>query len=81
MEVAERTYPGVIGERSLGFWRRAAERLLWVRPEDEDEGESERMGGKEGFLWEFERGEMMGELREGEGEVDGEDGRGEGGGG
>lgn len=71
-EVAERKYPGVIGERSLGFWRRAVERPLWVRPEDEDEDESERLGGKEGFLWEFERGEML-ELREGDGEVDGMD--------
>ncbi|MDI1487459.1 MAG: hypothetical protein OHK93_006729 [Ramalina farinacea] len=78
VEVGEAKYPGVIGERSLGFWRRAVERPLWVRPEDEDEGESERVGGKEGFLWEFERGEM-GELRGGDGEVDMEEkGKGDG---
>lgn len=42
---------GRIGERSLMFWRRAAERPLFLAPEDErDEGRGV------GFLYEFERG-------------------------
>lgn len=83
VEVAETLYPGVVGERSLAFWKRAAERPLWVRPEDE--GEDEAVGEKEGgFLWEFERGEMeeLGQLAgKLDGKDEGKDGSGEGEGG
>lgn len=46
---------GRIGERSLVFWGRAAERPLFLAPEDErDEGRGA------GFLYEFEKGRGSG---------------------
>lgn len=50
---------GGIGEKSLVFWRRAVERELWIRPEDEGVG-------RRGWLWEEEQ------RRRGGGDIGGE---------
>ena len=49
-EAVVRVGRGRVGEKSIIFWRRAAERPLWHAPEEDDGDES----GKEGWLWELE---------------------------
>lgn len=45
VEVSEQKR-GFISAKSLMFWRRAAERPLWMAPEDDDEDEEEKGWGK-----------------------------------
>lgn len=40
LKEVDRRYPGRIGRRSLMYWQRAAERLLHVAPDDDDEDEA-----------------------------------------